>query len=63
MRIVEQSVANIFFGTEYEYEYIQNALCNTNTNTNIFGFTFVNFLQIYSNFIHLKKVDLIVIKS
>ena len=33
-----QSVANIFFWTEYEYEYIRNVLSNTNTNTNIFGF-------------------------
>ena len=33
----KQSLANIFFGTEYEYEYIRNALFNTNMNTNIFG--------------------------
>ena len=33
-----QSVANIFLGTEYEYEYIRNVLFNTNTN--IFGITF-----------------------
>ena len=36
----EQSVANIFFLTEYEYEYIRNALLYTNTNTNIFGIKF-----------------------
>ena len=35
-----QSVANIFFWTEYEYEYIRNALLYTNTNTNIFGIKF-----------------------
>ena len=37
-----QSVANIFFWTEYEYEYIRNVLLktNTNTNTNIFGINF-----------------------
>ena len=35
-----QSVANIFFGTEYEYEYIRNVLFSTNTNTNIFGIIF-----------------------
>ena len=39
-KTTQQSVANIFFWTEYEYKYIQNVLCNTNTNTNIFGFIF-----------------------
>ena len=37
---VWQSVANIFFWTEYEYEYIRNILLKTNTNTNIFGINF-----------------------
>ena len=37
---LRQSVANIFFGTEYEYEYIRNVLFSTNTNTNIFGIIF-----------------------
>ena len=40
-----QSVANIFFGTEYEYEYIWNVLFNTNTNMNIFG---IDFLEVFS---------------
>ena len=38
MLILYQSVANIFFGTEYEYEYIRNVLFSTNTN--IFGIIF-----------------------
>ena len=38
---MKQSVANIFFGTEYEYEYIRNVLFSTNTNTNIFGIIFL----------------------
>ena len=37
---VIQSVANIFFWTEYEYEYIRIALLYTNTITNIFGIKF-----------------------
>ena len=34
-----QSVANIYFWTEYEY--IRNVLFSTNTNTNIFGMFFL----------------------
>ena len=34
---MNQSVANIFFGTEYEYEYIRNLHFGPNTNMNIFG--------------------------
>ena len=48
-----QSVANIFFGTEYEYEYIWNVLFNTNTNTNIFG---INFWTEYE-YIRKHQVD------
>ena len=73
-----QSVANIriysnirIFLAEYlifEYEYIKIGIriySNIRTNEKL-GYEyiriFVNFLQIYSSFIHLKKVDIKVIK-
>ena len=53
--VKDQSVANIFLGSEYEYEYIRNILFNTNTNTNIFG---INFWTKYEyEYIRKHQVD------
>ena len=52
---VAQSVANIFFWTEYEYEYIRNVLFSTNTNTNIFGIIF--WTEYEYEYIRITTVD------
>ena len=47
--MVRQSIANIFLGTEYEYEYIRNFLFHTNTNLNIFQDHIFDRIQTGSN--------------
>ena len=53
--LLNQSVANIFFWPEYEYEYIRNVRFNTNTNTNIFRIIF--WTEYEYEYIRNTKVD------
>ena len=50
---IAQSVANIFFGTEYEY--IRNPHLDPNTNTNILGILFCH--EYDYEYIHNISVD------
>ena len=54
-RPFNQSVANIFFGTEYEYEYIRNLHFGPNTNMNIFRI--LQLTEYEYEYIHFFIVD------